>query len=701
MKRRRIAVIGAITAFSLLGAALIAQDEAQVRSAAGMNELYAMELFRTGLEAYNRYFFKDAVLSFEQALSYRPGEAVILDYLGKAYYRSGLEEIALREWEAAVQAYGPEAPETLLVNNRIEVVRNRRSLFPEMNDDLRFVEVGRFPGRTGNISSFSQPSAVLEADDGSSWVVAYGSNDIVRVDVNGIVREWLRGPPLAGFDRPYDIARGLDGKLYVSEFRGGRVSVLSKDGVWEAYIGSKGIHDGNLLGPANLTVDDEGYIYVVDYGNRRISKFSPDGEFIVNFGKKSYNFDGFISPTGIASLNGLIYAADGIAGVINIFDKIGLYVGNLLDEGLTSPESLRAYGEGNLIVADTKRLLIVDTQTSIVRQLTESGNSRVRLIGASADTNGNILAADFSANEVTVLSSIDNVAGGLFVQIERVVTGQFPTINVEVSVHDRLRTPIVGLREGNFLITENGKPVDALTFMGSGNYSPSADIAVIFERSHETANLKADLQNAMRDITAALTEPDGSGGQSAGAAGNIAAVISAGNMAVLERFTAGNVNSLTAAAAAGEYTQAWRFDSALMLAANLLLPLSKKRAVVFVTAGGLGEAAYQEYNLSQMAAYLANNGILFYAVLAGEGGASEAVRYLCNQTGGEILRLYRRQGIGGAIRAIAEKPAGTYGFSYLSSLQTDFGRALLPVEVETYLLERSGRDAAGYFAPLE
>ena len=206
MKRRNIAVIGTVTAFLLIGVALIAQDEAQVRSAGDMDQLYAMESFRTGLEAYNRYFFKEAILSFEKALAYRPGEAVILDYLGKAYYRSGLEEIALRQWQAAAQAYGPEAPETLLVNNRIEVVRNRRSLFPEMNEDLRFVEVCHFPGKTGNLSFFSQPSAVLQADDGSSWVVAYGSNEIVRVDVNGIIRERQRGP-LAGFDRPYDIAR--------------------------------------------------------------------------------------------------------------------------------------------------------------------------------------------------------------------------------------------------------------------------------------------------------------------------------------------------------------------------------------------------------------------------------------------------------------------------------------------------------------
>jgi hypothetical protein len=39
--------------------------------------------------------------------------------------------------------------------------------------------------------------------------------------------------------------------------------------------------------------------------------------------------------------------------------------------------------------------------------------------------------------------------------------------------------------------------------------------------------------------------------------------------------------------------------------------------------------------------------------------------------------------------------------SYTSALPTDFGRAFLPVEVEAYLMNRSGRDETGYFAPLQ
>jgi len=63
--------------------------------------------------------------------------------------------------------------------------------------------------------------------------------------------------------------------------------------------------------------------------------------------------------------------------------------------------------------------------------------------------------------------------------------------------------------------------------------------------------------------------------------------------------------------------------------------------------------------------------------------------------------LYRPRGIGELIKSAADIPSGLYTFTFNSRLPTDFGRAMLPVEVEAYLLERSGRDNTGYFAPLE
>ena len=50
---------------------------------------------------------------------------------------------------------------------------------------------------------------------------------------------------------------------------------------------------------------------------------------------------------------------------------------------------------------------------------------------------------------------------------------------------------------------------------------------------------------------------------------------------------------------------------------------------------------------------------------------------------------------------IIDIPQGVYQLSFVSALQTNFGENYLPVEAEVYLLNRSGRDERGYFAPLQ
>jgi tetratricopeptide (TPR) repeat protein len=182
----------------------------------GADALVAAEEFRLGVQAFNRFSYNEAILAFERSLAFRPGEPLILDWLGRAYYRSGFEETALRQWRAALDIYGRNTGVGMLLGARIETVQNRRFLHPVADDGVRYVQAGRYPGRYEEITLYRQPSAVLCNNDGSVWVVAYGSNELVRIDVNGIVRERKRGP-LNGFDRPYDMVRGIDGRMYVSE----------------------------------------------------------------------------------------------------------------------------------------------------------------------------------------------------------------------------------------------------------------------------------------------------------------------------------------------------------------------------------------------------------------------------------------------------------------------------------------------------
>jgi len=686
---RRMLPVLALAAIRILvaGTSLTAQTAGS--GAVDRNTVFTNEEFRRGVQAYNRFTFNEAILSFEKALSYKNTEPLILEWLGRAYYRSGLEDTALRQWQTARSLYESTSENALLLFGMIETIRNRRSLFPDLDEFARYVEAGRYPGTNEELILYRQPSSVLPQADGSTWVVAYGSNEILRIDPNGIIRARLRGP-INGFDRPYDLARGPDGRMYVSEYRGGRVSVLDAQGRWLSYLGSKGRSDGQFVGPQNLSVDEDGYLYVVDFGNRRISKFSPDGAFLFSFGTATTVFPGFRSPTGIAARRDEVFIADGLARRIYRFDQNGNYLGILLDSGLNGPEGLRFTVDGRLLVADTNRILLVDAASTLVRELGGLGKGAVRILCADTDANGNILAANFEAGEISVMARMDDIAAGFFVQIERVVTDKFPEITLDLRVQDRRRRPVVGLDERNFMLSEKGAPVSEQSFMGAAYLSRETDISILVERSPETKALIQDLAVAVKD--------------SAAAADRLISLVSAGEQPVKERFsgTAG-----LASAAKGNpalYSPGWKFDLGLRLAATDLLPGNQKRAVVFIGSGRLGERAFGRYGISELASYLANNGIVFYAVIAGAetaGAVDRELQYLCDQTGGEVLPLYRSEGVGVVLRRLQDVPTGSYTLRYRSQLPTNFGRAYLPVEAEVYLLERSGRDATGYFALLE
>jgi len=681
-----------IIALFLASLFIYAQDE-QIRppvtGGTGAAALTAAEEFRLGVQAYNRFSYNEAILSFERALSFRPGEAIALEWLGNAYYRSGFEEIALRQWRAALNTYGRNSERGMILSSKIETVSNRRFLFPVADDGVRYIESGRYPGKYQDTVLYRQPSSVLPNNDGSVWIVAYGSNEIVRVDVNGIIKDRKRGP-FNGFDRPYDIVRGIDGRLYVSEYRGSRVSILDENGNWIGYIGSRGLGRGQFIGPQNLTIDEDGYLYVVDYGNMRISKYDPDGAFILSFALKSAVFPGLLSPTGIAAGNGKVYIADNAAKAIYIFDTNGSYIGRLAVQGLKSPESMRFIANDRLIVADANRILLIEPEAAIVRELGLAGNDKALVTSVNIDSNGNILAAKFKDGEVIVMTRFDDLASGFFVQIRNVYAEKFPSVVLEFTVEDRLRRPVTGLDTNNFRLIEAGVDAGQQVFLAPGYRYAGADISLLVERSPDTSGMRNELTAASRDIGRALREMGNS---------KVVSVISAAAQPRREQHEPSLENAVRGAN--DSYTPRWLFDQGLRLAASDLLSAAPKRSVVYIGSGNVGELAFEKYSLSEISSYLANNFIVFNAVIIGQGQASPVIEYICKETGGKIAYLYQPQGIGPLIKSVADTPSGVYRFSYVSRLPTDFGRAWLPIEIEVELMVRSGRDNTGYFPPLE
>lgn len=649
------------------------------------NEGYASEEFRRGVQAYYKGSFNEALIQFEKALSYMPNDNLILEWLGKAYYKTGLEGTAISYWQTAKDnGFGG-----LLLENKIEIVKERRVTGESSETTTRLSEAGSYPGDFAGNMVYSGPTSVLPNNDGTLWIVAYNSNELILLNQNGKVIERITGP-LNGFDRPIDLIRLKDGNLLLSESAGDRLAVLNSKGHFEKYIGQKGRKIGQMVGPQYITQDSSERIYVTDYGNRRIDVFDKDGNGLFHFGKKTSDFEGLKGPTGIAIFDERIFVADDNTGSIYEFDRAGNYIRELVEKDTFSkPESLKIWNN-TLVVCDKNKIVSVDMETGALFEYASTGNAPSRTTAACGDINGNLIVSDFVSNEVYVLSKVQELVGGLFIQIEQIDSSKFPKITAEVKVENRHRQPIVGLQEENFYISEKKQPVDSLHFIGGASNNTESDITLLLDLSADSVAYKTEMENAVREIALSMNNK------------GTLRVVSAGAIPVTEYtgVPSGAAN-FTIEAIKNSSVKNSAIDLAIRLASNDLINAAKKRSIIMISNGNVTAQAFKQYNLVELTAFMNNNSIGFSYIQLSQNAISNELDYILNNTSGSEYYVYRPEGLGNVVNDILELPQGIYQLSYTSNLKTNFGEEFLPIEVEVYLLNRSGRDESGYFAPLQ
>ena len=649
------------------------------------NEGMAAEEFRRGVQAYYRGAFNESVVQFEKALSYLPNDNLILDWLGKAYYKTGLEGTALNYWQTASNnGYGG-----LLLQNKIEVVRERRVTGDSTDKLMRLSEAGSFPGEYKGNLIYSGPVAVLPNYDGTMWVAAYNSNELLLMNQNGVVIRRNPGP-INGFDRPADIIRLHDGNMLVSEHFGDRLALLNSKGKFKKYIGSKGRGNGQMVGPLYLAQDYLERIYVTDYGNRRVDVFDKDGEPLFFFGGKQPGFKGLKGPTGIAVCDESVFVADDQVGIIYEFDRAGNFVRELVEpKTFSKPDSIKFWND-SLVVCDSNRVVSVDKDTGALFEYVSTGNAPSRVTTAAPDVNGNVIVSDYTANEVYVMSKLQELVGGLFIQVEQIDASKFPNITVELRVENRHRQPVVGLQLENFYLTENKMPVSNLRFNGAASNNTEADITILIDRSMPSLIFQEEIESAVNEIVKSM----GNRG--------ILRIVSAGAVPVTEYEGKPDlVGDFSLDALKNPVSERIAVDAALRLCSNNLINASKKRAIIMVTAGYDDTLTFDKYNLAELTSYMSNNSIAFSVVNANQSSLNSELAYVVDNTPGDTYYIYRPQGLSDVVKDIIEYPQGIYQLSYTSGLTTNYGTDYLPLEAEVYLLNRSGRDETGYFAPLQ
>ena len=653
----------------------------RIRSA---EEGFAAEEFRRGVQSYYKGSYNEAIVQFEKALSYLPDDNLILEWLGNSYYKSGMEGSALSYWQTASDnGYGG-----LLLQNKIEIVRERRITGDSTDKLMRLSEAGSFSGLLDGNLIFSGPVSILPNNDGTFWVTAYNTNELLKINLNGLVLNRITGP-LNGFDRPLDIIALKNGSLLLSESAGNRLSLLDSKGFFQKYIGTKGRKVGEMVGPQYLAEDDYGRIYVTDFGNRRVDVFDAEGNGLFYFGTKTTSFTGLKCPTGIAVYNDSIFVADEDKGCIYEFDRSGNFIRQLVEDNtFNKPEAIKIYQQG-LLVCDQNKLIGVEADTGALFEYARTGNAPSRVTTAIEDVNNNVIVSDFVSNEIYIMSKMQELIGGLFVQIENVDASAFPNVTFEIKVENRHRQPVVGLQANNFYISENKRPAAQVQFIGAGSNNSGADITLVIDRS-ASSEYKEEIETAVKEIAASMKEK------------SILRLVSAGQIPVLEYVgSPEGVKNFNIESLKNPQAKNTSIDLALRLAANDLINADRKRSIIFISDGNVSSSSFEKYTLAELSSYLNNNIIGFSFIQLSQKAVASEYDYLISNTRGELYYVYRPESLSSVVSDIINQPNGIYQLSYLSSLPTNFGENFLPLEIEVYLLNRSGRAESGYFAPLE
>ena len=651
-----------------------------------MNRVHAAEEFKWGINAYHNSLYGEAIRALERALAFTPEDPLIQEWLGKAYYQSGIEDTALSIWNNILES-GSGTP---LLRDLVDTVTARRGLNRELADESRYVTAFTLEGEREDYTLFLRPSSLFPERGGGYYLASWANSQVTQFSSNGAVRRRIFGG-IQGLDHPFDVIEVPDRYLFITENLGDRVFRSNIEGNEIIRFGEKGTKEGQLIGPQYLAADDRGYIYVTETGNRRVSKFDYDGNFILSFGNRRGDFPGFVLPTGICVHHDMVYVADGRAKSVSVFDTSGNFIHSFGHDILAAPEGISPYGDGILLVADTTRVLAYDIESGRFDELWDPQIAGARITKAVVDANGDIVAADFTANTVTVLTDISNLYTGLFVQIRRVLSRNFPEVFVEVTVEDRIGNPYLGLDESNFILTELGRPVQDDVFIYPAEMERPS-VTMLVDRSPGMQADGVELRKAAEEIYSRVTADDGK-----------LALMTSGDLPAKEGTQdLGFQRFSIAAEEAGVYSEAWRFSLGLRMAVAEVVGWPGPRAVIFVTRGDPGDQDFADYPLDVLAAYMKNNDVAFYCIYTRPDPARpDELEYLVQSTGGRSAYLYQREGLRPLLSEINTRQTGRYFFRYVSTSDTEFGEKHLTLGAEAIYFKRSGRAESGYFAPGE
>lgn len=640
------------------------------------------DALRDGVAAFHSGLYNRAIQSLEASLRYKPAALSPRRWLGEALWASGLEEQALNEWKHVLQA----GLQDDVLSARVEVLEARRSLDAELRAPDRYLPLYELAGKAKDSQGrnlFLRPTSVRPLPDGGFFLVAFGSEEVVQADAAGnVVRRFIGN--VGGLRAPFDLLP-WGGLYYVSEFTADRIVVLDANGLQTKTFGTKGRGEGQFLGPQFLASDGEA-LYVTDWGNARVSKFDREGTFLLSFGPAASGFSGLKNPTGVAARPGTVYVADKALRLVLAFDSSGNWLASFGQGRLTGPEGLTLLDDGRLLVSDGSRVFFLDPETDSLTPFDPEWNQGLKVTSAVLDANHNLVLADFDDNKVRVLAEGNTIYSGLSARVIRVNTRNYPEVTASFVVEDRWGRPVTGLGPSQFQLTESGTPIVAPRLAFQGFKSTEADVALVIDRDPSMARFEAETREAVGFFSQAWSDRGGIG------------LFPASVNPVPQNQKLASVNeNQRLAVDPSNLTSQGKLDSAIRQAASSMIPGLSRRTVVYVTTGGVPVRGFARNNLTETAAFLRNNGLVFSVVTVNGLPVAPELTFLMKETGGRVWSI--KDDLRPFLEEIPQRVSGTYALTWTSITPAEAGVREIPVVIEVQKFKQSARTESSFFAP--
>jgi DNA-binding beta-propeller fold protein YncE len=170
--------------------------------------------------------------------------------------------------------------------------------------------------------------------DGSVWTTDIGNHTVCKWSITGDLLMTLGTPGKPSieqsgepFNKPTDLAFGLDGSIYISDGYGNsRVHHYSPQGKLIRSWGERGTGPGQFMLPHGVAIDPTGLVYVCDRENNRVQIFTSEGQYVSQW-------------KGVHRPNQIVLGKNGEAYIAELGHRQGISANQENDVNVASPNS--------------------------------------------------------------------------------------------------------------------------------------------------------------------------------------------------------------------------------------------------------------------------------------------------------------------------------------------------------------------------